>query len=98
MERQTHHVHTIAGLERKAPSVAKCPGSNRPHSPDCASRKVGTPDSADMPAPDNTTTERAAATRSAACCSWAVMTTAPAEPDEPSQRYIHRPHRITASY
>jgi len=59
--RSAYQSHTSLGCRANAEGVASSRGSNRAHSPVCASRKVGTPDSADTPAPVSTTTRRGGA-------------------------------------
>src|SRR5699024_11217301 len=54
MDRHTYQVHTRDGSARKASSVARCSGSKRSQSPVCASRNVGTEDSADIRSEENT--------------------------------------------
>src|SRR5699024_8420508 len=94
MDRLTYQVHTRDGSARKASSVARCSGSKRSQSPVWASRNVGTGDSADIPAPVNTTTERASATHLAAISISAIMCRAQAIRCVPCLEYKHRPPRI----
>jgi hypothetical protein len=56
------------GLRRNASGVASFFGSNCAHKPVWASRNVGTPDSAETPAPVNTATLRALAIAPASDC------------------------------
>src|SRR5699024_5318526 len=63
--RQRYHVQTREGLLSNASTVARSSAENRSHSPVWASGNVGTPDSAQMPAPLSTATREAAATSSA---------------------------------
>src|SRR5690625_2236736 len=97
MARHTYQVQTIDGLARKASSVANCSGAKRSHRPVWASRNVGTPDSADIPAPDNTTTELALATRSVARCIADAISTTPARRREQCLGDAHRHHRKVES-
>ena len=53
--RHWYHAHTSAGSAAHACGVASDSASNRSQSPVCASRNVGTPLSADIPAPVDTT-------------------------------------------
>ena len=75
--RDAYQSQTSFGLRANADGVASSRGSNFAHRPVCASRNVGTPDSAEMPAPVSTTTRvarRSARARSGAmaiaciCC------------------------------
>ena len=52
--RQIYQFHTTSGLLLKASGVANSWGSSYDHRPAFASRNVGTPDSADIPAPVST--------------------------------------------
>src|SRR5581483_7326855 len=54
--RHAYHSHTSFGLRRNAPGVARSSGRNFAHRPVCVSRKVGTPLSAETPAPVRTVT------------------------------------------
>src|SRR5882724_1174903 len=67
LRRQSYHSQTRRGLLRKARGVASSSGLNLAHRPVWASRKVGTPLSAETPAPVRTTTDFARARRSMSC-------------------------------
>ena len=60
--RHRYQDHTSAGSARNASSVASSSAENRSHRPVWASRNVGMPDSALIPAPESTTGRSAAAT------------------------------------
>src|SRR5690606_1386700 len=66
IRRHSYHPHTMAGLRLKACALASSMGSNRRQSPVSGSRKVGTPLSAETPAPVSTTIRSAAFSASAA--------------------------------
>ena len=59
--RTAYQSHTSFGLRSNAEGVASSRGSKCAHNPVCASRNVGTPDSAETPAPVSTATSRASA-------------------------------------
>src|SRR5438552_7542150 len=56
LRRHSYHSQTRRGLRRKARGVASSSGLYFAHRPVCASRNVGTPLSADTPAPVSTVT------------------------------------------
>jgi hypothetical protein len=56
LRRHSYHSQTSLGFLRNAAGVARSSGLKLAHNPVCASRKVGTPLSADTPAPVSTAT------------------------------------------